>query len=432
MRISGKAWWIQMFQDSPEHIDDRILWSQVEEDTAHGNVSLIRKLYNHRTLDNIGAIRVTANLEDVFGSVNYEKLGANSSVLVLNQHNQIVYASSGTGDFRRYTPFSKQWQEEHLMIEQAIEGLNWRIVALVPNEDLEQGASRVKILTVVASIISILVVVVMSLLISNYFSKRVSKLITSLREFKEGRLDKRIRYTGNDEFAHIAEAFNEMAVNMDSLIQEVYLANLEKKEAELESLQAQINPHFLYNTLSSISRLGKFGAFEEQDQIVKGLARFYRLTLNQGKTIIPVVKELEQAQAYLEIQKIKYKDRFHILYDIHTDIYGCDTIKLILQPFLENILEHALFRDPIHIRLSVYQEGDQVIFKIIDDGVGIKPEIMRQLNNKSGVQLGYGIRNVDERIKLHFGKQYGVQIQSKIGIGTTIKISIPIFKESVL
>jgi two-component system sensor histidine kinase YesM len=205
------------------------------------------------------------------------------------------------------------------------------------------------------------------------------------------------------------------------------------KPSSLEAIQSKRGFNFCPNASCDTVYFNDFQSFfknnlkVKQDQIVKGLAKFYRLTLNQGKTIIPVVKELEQAQAYLDIQKIKYRDRFHILYDIHADVYGCDTIKLILQPFLENILEHALFRDAIHIRLSVYREDDQVIFKIIDDGVGIKPDIMQQLNETTGVQLGYGIRNVDERIKLHFGQQYGVQIYSGIGIGTTIKICIPIF-----
>src|SRR5690606_11723278 len=156
---------------------------------------------------------------------------------------------------------------------------------------------------------------------------------------RQGQLDKRIIYHGNDEFAQIADAFNWMAVETEDLIQEVYLANLEKKEAELESLQAQINPHFLYNTLNSIRTLGRFGDFDKQDRIIQELAKFYRTTLNNGKTIIPVVEELQHAQAYLIIQKMKHGNRLVVEEHIHVDVYGFQTIKLILQPFLENILE---------------------------------------------------------------------------------------------
>jgi two-component system sensor histidine kinase YesM len=157
------------------------------------------------------------------------------------------------------------------------------------------------------------------------------------------------------------------------------------------------------------------------------LAKFYRLSLNEGRTIIPVSDELEQAKAYIGIQKTKYEERMNVHYDIDPGILQYDTMKLILQPFIENVLEHAWCADRIHIRIVGLLEEDNIVFKIIDDGIGIHPNLIHQMFDPvGGLNVGYGIRNVDQRIKLHYGNEYGVLIFSRRGIGTTVRISIPV------
>ncbi|URN96721.1 MAG: sensor histidine kinase [Candidatus Pristimantibacillus lignocellulolyticus] len=428
-RITGQEWWKEPYKSNSKFIDDRLLWGQFQDDYQNDQISVFRKLFNHHKRTNIGAIRVTAKLNDVFSSVNYERLTTSSTILIVDQQQQVVYTSSHAGELDITAYKAANWQDSHMIIEESLDSLNWRIIALIPKKDFEEGIAAVKWVTVGVGLIAIIVVILFSAVISHYFSKRVFKIITSLRQFREDRLDKRINYSGHDEFSDIAEAFNEMTSDMNQLIQEVYVANLAKKEAELESLQAQINPHFLYNTLSSISRLGKFQQWEKQDQVVRGLAKFYRLTLNQGKMIIPITKEIEQAQAYLDIQSIKFGDQFTISYDIDPSIYGYDTIKLILQPFLENIFEHAIFRAALHIRVLAYLEENHIVFKIIDNGIGMKRERLLQINDEHNSQRGYGIHNVHERIKLHFGHPYGVSIWSGYGIGTAVQITIPLYQE---
>jgi two-component system sensor histidine kinase YesM len=217
-----------------------------------------------------------------------------------------------------------------------------------------------------------------------------------------------------------------MGDNIESLIKEVYLTHIQKKEAELETLQSQINPHFLYNTLSSINRLAKFGEIDKLQQMVLGLAKFYRLTLNEGRTMIPVSTEIEQAKAYLEIQRIKHGDTMDVMYDIDPHVWGYETVKLVLQPFIENVLEHARFGDQIHIRIVARKEGEDILFQVIDDGVGMTQERIHHIfHPQEHVNAGFGIRNVDERIKLHFGERYGVTIHSRRGMGTSVRIRIP-------
>jgi len=296
-------------------------------------------------------------------------------------------------------------------------------VALIPNSLLEKNAKELRNFTIMVCLASIVVLFGAGLAISRYFSKRVTKIVSFLRVFREGDFRKRIQFSGKDEFAQIAAALNEMGGHIETLIQEVYVSNLRKKEAELSSLQSQINPHFLYNTLSSISRLAKFGEISKLDEMVRGLAKFYRLTLNEGRTLISIDEELQQAKSYIDIQKIKHEDRLQIAYDIDPQVLGHETVKIIVQPFIENVLEHALYSDRIHIRIAAALEAGRIELRIIDDGVGMPAETIERVFAPDGI--GYGIRNVDQRIKLQFGDPYGVSIHSRPGIGTSVRVAFP-------
>lgn len=246
-------------------------------------------------------------------------------------------------------------------------------------------------------------------------------------------MHKRIAYRGKDEFSQIATALNGMGEDVEALINKVYLTQLQKKEAELEMLQLQINPHFLYNTLSSINQLAKFGENEKLQKMVLELAKFYRLTLNSGRTMIPIAAEMEQANAYVSIQKVKYGKRLEVLFEIDENIWPFETVKLILQPFIENTLKHAWSGDRIHIRIVTYMEENTVHYKIIDDGFGMPQERIDEIfSGLDKGNIGYGIRNIDQRIKLHYGSEYGVSIFSRIGIGTTVHIRIPARKRNLI
>jgi sensor histidine kinase YesM len=205
---------------------------------------------------------------------------------------------------------------------------------------------------------------------------------------------------------------------------------LRKREAELAALQAQINPHFLYNTLSSISRLAKFGEIGKLHDMVMALAKFYRLTLSDGRAIIPIEDEWQQALAYVDIQRIKHRDRLRFSFRIDEGLFRYDTLKLILQPFIENVLEHSWYGgEPIWLKIWGYAQDESIVFQIIDDGVGMPPGKIESIFAPSGVKAGYGIRNVHERIRLQFGEPFGVSIRSGRGIGTSVKIVIPKFTE---
>lgn len=314
-----------------------------------------------------------------------------------------------------------------LILHETIPNLNWTMEAVIPSSMFDAGADKVRRLTILLCLLSTVVLLVIGVLFSSYFAKRISKIIRLIYSYREGDFHKRIAYDGNDEFGQIAVAFNEMGQNLDEMIRENYITNLRKKEAELEVLQAQINPHFLYNTLSSISRLGKLGKIDQMHEMVLALARFYRLSLNEGKIETTIEKELEHIRAYIGIQSIKYGSRLTVLYDIDSETFPYRTIRIILQPFVENILEHAWDGNQIAMKLIVRKVNNGIEFRIVDNGIGMKPSLVNGLLDPLAGK-GYGIRNVDSRIKLHYSEPYGVAIKSRLGTGTSVRITIPMLE----
>lgn len=435
-RISGKHWYLTM---PPERYNATMIWKQVEEDKRDGRISMIRRIVdmqNPLEIKEVGIMRFSVRMSQLFDSVDYTRLGAGSKLSVLDPYGNVVFTSSdavfkentGIQDSNKskeaaVTVFD---QRNYLTIEENLPQKNWKIVAQVPLTIIEQEAKRVQTVFIIICFICVVIFTYAGYRISQSFSKRILKIIGVLHSFREGDLHKRIAYRGKGEFTQIADALNAMGEDFEALIKKVYITQLEKKEAELEMLQTQINPHFLYNTLSSINQLAKFGETEKLQDMVVQLAQFYRLTLNSGKILIPIASEIEQASAYLDIQKVKYGQRMEVTFDIDPDIWPYETIKLILQPFIENVLKHAWSGDRIHIRIWVRRVGDDIVYRIIDDGLGMKQERVDEiLDPKDHSHMGCGIRNIDQRVKLHYGYEYGVSIYSRIGIGTTVQIRIP-------
>jgi sensor histidine kinase YesM len=314
---------------------------------------------------------------------------------------------------------------KRLLLTEPLDGLGWQLEASIPESLFDESARRVRSLTVTVCLVSIAAMMLLGTVVSGYFTRRIRRIVSSLNAFRDGDLSRRISFRGNDEFAQIAAAFNKMGTNIEELIQQNYMADLQKKEAELESLQAQINPHFLYNTLSSISRLAQFGDMDKLQLLVQELAKFYRLSLNRGEIVTTVAKEVDHAKAYVAIQCIKHGSRLQVYYDIDPEVLPCPTVKLILQPMIENALEHAWFGSSLGIRLVVLKRGGEVVFKVIDNGIGMSPDTIPRILDPEGPRIGYGIRNVDSRVRLHYGEAYGVRIASGPGIGTCVEIIIP-------
>lgn len=428
-RIKDRAWYNQI---PKEEYGETMQWKQVEQDAETRSISLIRRIVdtnNPFKLKELGVMRFSIRFTELFESVDYTKLGDGTRLMVKDKAGEIIYTS---GKLFNDVSDKSHSEDNYITISETMDKQEWTIVAQVPMTIMEHEAKKVRTFIVIMCVLCFVLFTFAGIFISRYFAIRIMKFVSVLNAFREGDLHKRIAYRGKDEFSQIATALNGMGEDVEALINKVYLTQLQKKEAELEMLQLQINPHFLYNTLSSINRLAKFGENEKLQKMVVQLAKFYRLTLNSGRTLIPISSEIDQSNAYLGIQKVKYGHRLEVTFDIDVNIWPYETIKLILQPFIENVLKHAWSGDRIHIRIVARKEGEDILYRIIDDGMGMKQTRVQEiLEPTSDSETGYGIRNIDQRIKLQYGTQYGVEIFSRFGVGTVVQLRIPARKRKV-
>lgn len=412
--------WFQTLKDSD--LDN--LWMQVDTDVKLENISHIRRLVSYNDYKTgIGYVRITTKLSDLLG--DFGTFPIEEGIIL-----RLVDGTANTNLYQRGYTDQRIGSDTFLRLQESIPDTGLYIETLVPYSYLKKDASRLQSVILMICSVSFLVMALIGFVVARLSGRKMKRIVMQLRSFQEGNFQKRIRFGGNDEFVRIADAFNIMAGNIQELIKSVYVQGIQKKQAELEALQAQINPHFLYNTLSTIGSLANLGEAQKVTGMVSGLAKFYRLSLNQGNVYIPLGKELEQAEAYLDIQRIKYADGFTVYFDIDPDLKDCRVIKLILQPFVENVFKHAWFGERIAIRIAAGRLGDKLELKVIDNGIGMKPDVVRKmLLGPSQTGGGYGLKNVDDRIKLRYGDEFGIQIGSVYGGGTTIRILLPVETE---
>lgn len=304
----------------------------------------------------------------------------------------------------------------------------WKTIAIIPYNKFLKNAQLLSIKILFVYFIVIMLASFLIYFTSKLLTKRIEILVTQIKKVEVENFNIHLPNMGNDEIGQLSNAFEKMTVKLNTLIEEVYKKELLKKEAEMGMLQAQINPHFLYNTLASISALALRQRDDAVNEMVLLLSKFYRISLNNGKNVLSIEEEFILTKYYVAIQQIRFKDLLHLYFNIPENLYIYKTPKLILQPFIENAINHAIWNQDLGITvvINVYVKDDNICFDIIDNGIGInKIKLSRILDNMDTTAHGFGIKNVDDRIKLYFGEEYGVQVLSRPGMGTTVKIIIP-------
>lgn len=324
------------------------------------------------------------------------------------------------------------YNNEKMLLVYSTLNNGWKTLTMVPYDSFLNSAQRSASYIIIIFFVSICLTIILVYIFSEILTKRINILAKQASKIQEGEFDLVIGNLGNDELGELSMAFNNMSNRLRILIKEVYEIELMKKQAELNLLQEQINPHFLYNTLASISSLAIRNNDKRLTEIIFSLSKFYRMSLNSGKQIISIRDEIKLTQYYIEIQKVRFNNLMNITFFIDESLINYKTLKIILQPFIENSINHGLWDDEgkINIIIKIYKNHNKIVFEVIDDGMGMSNEkLSKLLNDINNITVGYGIRNVNNRIKLHFGEEFGVQIFSKLGIGTQVKILIP-FEEN--
>lgn len=314
-------------------------------------------------------------------------------------------------------------------------GSDWRIVAVsFVDEMVEERLKDCLILLGALLLAALAATIVSSVILSRYISKPIHSLNEAMGEFEKNA--EGFSYEpvyGSREVTSLSNAFGHLVIRIQELMNQVRNEELVLRKTELRALQAQINPHFLYNTLDSIAWMCEEGRNKEAVEMVNALARLFRISISKGHEMIPVEKEVEHAKSYLQIQKFRYKNQFQYSFDVEESClhYYCN--KITLQPIIENAIYHGLNRmiDEGFIEIRIFEEGNDVVFLVEDNGVGMTREqcdsiLHQEVKGQTG---GIGIKNVNDRVKIYFGDQYGMTIESELDEGTKVSIRMPKLRE---
>ncbi len=314
----------------------------------------------------------------------------------------------------------------------------WKLVGVVPSETLRDNYSQLLLFALFVVSFSIFLLVFVNLRLSEWITAPMKKLDLAVRELEKGAETVDFDVDGPYEVEHLSRSVQSMVSTMRHLMEDILQQEEEKRRSELDVLQSQINPHFLYNTLDSVVWMTENGRTQEAVVMLTALARFFRISLSKGSNIIPIGDEIEHARNYLTIQMMRYKNKFSADISAQEGIEKLYTIKLIIQPILENAIYHGMeYADgegEIHIR--AFREGENVIIEVEDNGPGMSQEVVEQLLKPQGSAgpkakgSGIGLRNVHQRIRLTFGEPYGLTILSEPDSGTVVRICLPALDEA--
>lgn len=310
----------------------------------------------------------------------------------------------------------------------------WRIVAVsYVDEVISEGLMNCLYLLLALLLCVLLATLISSLVLSRLISGPISQLMFAMRDFEKNA--EGFAFTpigGTSEMMALSDSFGDMVVRIQELMTRVRSEEVALRKTELRALQAQINPHFLYNTLDSIALMCEDGRNKDAVDMVNALARLFRISISKGHELIPIRKELEHAESYLQIQKYRYKNQFTYDFKVDESCLDCLCNKITLQPILENAIAHGLdlMVEPGHIDVEVCRDGKDILFRVRDDGVGMDEEQVRHiLHSEPGDRTGIGIKNVNDRLRIYFGEGYGLRIESEPDEGTCVEIRMPQVRE---
>ena len=352
--------------------------------------------------------------------------------MVYHPQQQLLYSGLKSEDTAKLSRLEDgTWANDTVIYSlTSVEGSDWRVVGVSYVDELvNRNVSEMVHLSLLIAAMVLLAALFTSWLLSRLLSRPLRSLESAMEDF-ESDADHFDYYPvgGTREVQELSCSFGHMVMRIQQLMNTVREEEVNLRKTELKALQAQINPHFLYNTLDSIAWMCEQGRNADAVKMVHALARLFRISISKGHELIPISREIEHAESYLQIQKYRYKNQFTYHFHVDPDClhYLCN--KITLQPIIENAINHGLdlLVDEGRIDVYVQQDGDDIVFRVEDNGVGMSQEqIVAILEHGPKERTGIGIRNVNDRLQIYFGKEYGLTITSKLDVGTCVEIRMP-------
>lgn len=316
----------------------------------------------------------------------------------------------------------------------SVAGSDWRIVGVSYVDEVVNRNFREMIrLSLIVGAVLLAVAVLTSFLLSRLLSRPLRGLADAMERFEtDADHFTYLPVGGTREVQELSGSFEHMVLRIQRLMTTVREEEINLRKTELKALQAQINPHFLYNTLDSIAWMCEQGRTDDAVKMIHALARLFRISISKGHELIPIAKEIEHAESYLQIQKYRYKNQFTYAFDVDPACLNYYCNKITLQPIIENAINHGLdlLVDEGRITVQVRQDGEDIVFDVRDNGVGMSDELIQSILQRGpDDRTGIGIRNVNDRLQIYFGKQYGLHISSEPDVGTCVEIRMPKIQE---
>ena len=358
------------------------------------------------------------------------------SGILYHPQQQLIYSQlkSEDTDTLANLPDGTYSENNVIYVLQTVEGSPWRVVGVSYVDELVTSSLWENFwLLALAAVAVLLAALVSSIVISRALSRPLKGLSRAMRQFEKNA--DTFTYApvgGAREVQELSESFSHMVVKIQHLMETVRREEINLRKTELKALQAQINPHFLYNTLDSIAWMCEQGRNDEAVQMVNALAQLFRISISRGHELIPIRSELRHAESYLKIQKHRYKNQFSYRFDVDESCLDFLCNKITLQPIIENAIYHGIngLVDEGEIVITLRADGSDVVFTVADNGVGMEEEqIQAILRKEHSDHTGIGIKNVNDRLKIYFGEGYGITIDSEPDVGTTVTIRMPQVRE---
>lgn len=409
-------------------------------------ITLSRALFNNQTGEKEGVFFVDLNYSAISDLCNNSKLGTRGYIFIIDEEGNIIYhpqqqlmygglRTENIDEIMNSEMDSfviEDGKDSRLYTMSRSDKTGWTVVGTAYSSELLRNNKQTQMLYFVVAAILLICVVVISHLISRGITRPIENLRDSMSMVQEGKFDKaNVEITTDNEIGSLSRSFNVMTEKIHTLMDQNIYEQKQKRKSELKALQAQINPHFLYNTLDSIIWMSEAGRNEEVVVMTSALARLFRQSISNEKEQVPVSQEIEYVRSYLTIQKMRYKDKLDYHIDVDVSIMKSPIIKFALQPIVENAIYHGIkYKDTKgNLWVRGFIKDDKVQIEIEDDGIGMDAEAMSHLFDERKTNFktnGVGVTNVQKRLQLYYGSDYGLSYRSQVGVGTTATVKIPL------
>lgn len=415
-------------------------------------ISLVRRIRDVNMLnDTIGAVQVSipeSNVRDILARANATP---HSVCFLLNSRNEVV-CSSNSAALNAFLPSAADreiflgrdiaWKSvrddgrSFLISSRAVDNTDWKLVNLIPLGEIYTQSDKIRNLMLLLMLVLGLIACSLAYLFSTSITQRIQLLLANMTLVQNGNFDLRVSSSSHDEIGRLIDNFNFMVNKIKRLMEEQFAAGREIMNAELKALQAQINPHFLYNTLDMINWKALDNNVPEIAEISQALTKFYKSTLSGGRDLVTMREEKDYLETYVKIQNVRYENRIHLVFDIPDALLPLRILKLLLQPLVENAILHGILcwgdgRGGT-VRVIARAKGGDLFLTVRDDGVGMSESEAAGLFSAPRVEKkrGYGVWNIHQRIQLCYGGAYGLTFRSAPGRGTAAVLRLPKLEES--